>query len=647
MDDFQVDLPGTHLSGGMMGRGPPLLVMPVSWGMDSTIYTKGLSALQSTARLIFFDPRGVGDSGPAAGDADLSLATLVEDAEAVREHLGVHRWTLLGHSNGGYGALSYALKFPDRVERLILIDTAASREFEEEVVPAMHKHPAFPDLAAAGERVRTEGTEDAFRDMMAAMFAMAVKDPERFRAANADLLEKMRFSPSRLRVSQEDLKGYDVRAQLWEIRAPTLVITGLHDLIVPHTATEALAQGIKTSRLLVFEDSGHWPFVEERERFVKEVRMFLEPMRAADEILGAIHEDEAVTVATSGDLEAEAPEAEPEVEAPEDAPMEPDAPAAPALEEEEIPAISPPQEPEKEEEPSEEGEIPGIEEADEETGETPDHPEVELPAIAPEPLAETENLAVEESPSPQEMGSREEPPLEAAPDAGPSPPPRPSLEDFLRTDLLAPESQEEEPEPPSPPLAEPEPEATPMEEEPEEEDDDEEEPEPATEEVPAPILQVVASLEVPEEAPDDSVLDVVERTPEEPPVLVTSPPRRAADPRPRQTTPPDRVRATRKRTPAKKPLRKAASRPLKRPVRKLAAPRRPLAARKVAKRILKPAKKAKRVPRRQTARRVAKKTSRRQKATRPVRRMPRKSKAHARKPANRSIQKKTKKSRRR
>ena len=100
MDEFRVDLPGTHLAGEILGRGPPVLVMPVTWGMDSHIYAKGFSALQGFARLVFFDPRGVGDSGPAE-DPDLSLDTLVDDAEAVRKSLGVPRWTILGHSNGG------------------------------------------------------------------------------------------------------------------------------------------------------------------------------------------------------------------------------------------------------------------------------------------------------------------------------------------------------------------------------------------------------------------------------------------------------------------------------------------------------------------------------------------------------------------
>jgi len=296
MDEFRVSRPGTHLAVEAIGRGPPMLVMPVTWGMDSHIYARGFSALQGLARLIFFDPRGVGDSGPAE-EADLSLDTLVEDAEAVRQHLGVPRWTILGHSNGGYGALTYALRYPDRVERLILLDTAASREFEEEVVPAMRDHAAFPALVAAGERVRTEGTEDAFRAMMAATFAMAVKDPERFRSANEELLERMRFSPARLRHSSEDLRAYDLRARLKELRMPTLVVAGRHDLIVPFTATEALSRGIGGARFVAFEESGHWPFVEERDRFVSEVAEFLTagketptsaPERTPEEIVDAV-----------------------------------------------------------------------------------------------------------------------------------------------------------------------------------------------------------------------------------------------------------------------------------------------------------------------------------------------------------------------
>jgi len=311
VETFRIDRPGTHVTASVMGRGPPLLVMPVSWGMDSYVYTRGFSALQGKTRLVFFDPRGVGDSG-AAEDPDLPLDVLVEDADAVREHLGLKRWTVLGHSNGGFGALAYVLAHPDRVERLILVCTAASRAFEEEAVQRMRDHAAWPELVQAGDRLRTEGTEEAFRDMMGVMFTMAVRDPERFRRANEDLLGRMRFSPARLRHSSVDLHGYDLRARLNEIRVPTLIIAGKHDLIVPPSASKEIFEGIKASRLIVFPESGHWPFVEERALFVEEVEEFLKDVEVPTET-----PPEPEEIVTPAEPEAPVAPAEPEVEEPE------------------------------------------------------------------------------------------------------------------------------------------------------------------------------------------------------------------------------------------------------------------------------------------------------------------------------------------
>ncbi len=76
------------------------------------------------------------------------------------------------------------------------------------------------------------------------------------------------------------LPSYDVTARLGEITAPTLVITGRSDFITPpKQGGERLAARIPGAKLEIFEKSGHFPFIEENERFIEVVRPFLAGLR--------------------------------------------------------------------------------------------------------------------------------------------------------------------------------------------------------------------------------------------------------------------------------------------------------------------------------------------------------------------------------
>ncbi len=71
------------------------------------------------------------------------------------------------------------------------------------------------------------------------------------------------------------IPSYDVRPRLGEIAIPTLVLAGRHDWVTPVGQSEAIAAGIPDTEFVVFEESGHSPFVEEQDRFLAVVRRFM------------------------------------------------------------------------------------------------------------------------------------------------------------------------------------------------------------------------------------------------------------------------------------------------------------------------------------------------------------------------------------
>lgn len=251
---------GARILYRVSGKGPFAMVMPVPWGLDSYIQTRGFSALGFYLALVTFDPRGVGGSDPVRTDDEFSRDTTSADAAAVADAVGLSRSVVIGHSGGGAIALAYALAFPHRVSHLILVSSAA---WWPDPSP-LRTERGFPD------------TEAEMRERMREEMGRAVRHPDVFAHAMDELLPKMRFSPERLRwVVSVGARTYDLRERLGEIRIPTLILHGREDGRVPLERAEELHRGIANSRLRVLDDCGHWPHVEKRVEFVAVVKEFL------------------------------------------------------------------------------------------------------------------------------------------------------------------------------------------------------------------------------------------------------------------------------------------------------------------------------------------------------------------------------------
>ena len=251
---------GARILYRVSGKGPFAMVMPVPWGLDSYIQTRGFSSLGFYLALVTFDPRGVGGSDAARSDDEFSRDTTARDAAAVADAAGLPRSVVIGHSGGGAVALAYALLYPERVSHLILISTAAW----------------WSDPSPLRTDLGFPGTGDEMRERMREEVARSVRHPEIFAHAMDELLPRMRFSPERLKwMVTTGAKSYDVRGGLSEICAPTLILHGREDGRVPLERAEELHRGILGSKLMVLEDCGHWPHVEKRAEFVAAVTDFL------------------------------------------------------------------------------------------------------------------------------------------------------------------------------------------------------------------------------------------------------------------------------------------------------------------------------------------------------------------------------------
>jgi pimeloyl-ACP methyl ester carboxylesterase len=251
------------------GRGAPVVLVP-GFGAGLWIWYRQIPALAERFRVIAFDPRGVARS-PAA-DAELSTRLLADDLAALLEGLGVVDAHVLGGSFGGFVAQEFALAHPERTRGLILCCTSYGG--------AGHLPPSAETLEAIAS---TKGlnTEDRVRENLLLAFSPRFVEGDAEEVARVIALRAENPVPEHVYLRQlQAAVAFDARAGLASVKAPTLVITGDADRIVPHENSVNLAALIPGARLRVVGGGSHAFFIERADEFNRAVIDFVEEVES-------------------------------------------------------------------------------------------------------------------------------------------------------------------------------------------------------------------------------------------------------------------------------------------------------------------------------------------------------------------------------
>lgn len=246
------------------GDGEPLLlIMGLSGDMTSWIFQ--IPEFSRKYRVIAFDNRGVGQSD--APDVPYSTAMMADDTAGLLDALGVERAHIMGLSMGGMIAQELALKYPQRVKSLILATTAAR-------LYSWATHILGTMLRLDQEGVNRE-TLTTLR--LSWWFTDKVFDnPELVRT----VIDTMLANPYPQSVHGHARQfaaatEHDTRERIGKITAPTLVLVGKEDILLPVKMSEELAAGIPNAELVVLEGGGHLFSVEIADKFNLAVLEFL------------------------------------------------------------------------------------------------------------------------------------------------------------------------------------------------------------------------------------------------------------------------------------------------------------------------------------------------------------------------------------
>ncbi len=259
---------GVGLAVDVAGTGPGLVLVH-GFGGAKEDFGDHIEALARDHTVVIFDHRGHGASDKPDDRAAYSLDRLVADTLDVADALGLERFRLLGHSMGGMVARRLVLENPDRVEALILMDTAPGP------IPGL---PA-DDLELASAIVLAEG-KDVLKPLLD---ERAVLDTPAYRQMLLDRPGYQEFCDKKW----DDLSGVmwgtlvleilrqpDDRARLGEISVPTLVLVGEQDKPLVKPARE-MAELIPGAQLVVIPGGGHSPQFENPDAWIAAVQAFL------------------------------------------------------------------------------------------------------------------------------------------------------------------------------------------------------------------------------------------------------------------------------------------------------------------------------------------------------------------------------------
>jgi proline-specific peptidase len=286
----RIAVPGGHVWYQITGPdqpGIPLLCLHGGPGMPHD-YLEPLAGLATTRPVIFYDQLGCGESDRPADEALWTVDRFVEELAIVRAELGLDKLHLFGNSWGGWLALQYTLDRKPELDGLVLSSSPPSvarwisdcaelrAKLDDDVREVLDRHEGSGYFSCPEYQW---AITQFYRRHLCRASPWPDCVERTFAGMGADVYQTM-WGPSEFGPVTGRLQNWDVTSRLAEIGVPTLVTGGRYDEARPeHLAV--LSEGISDCELVIFENSSHLAFVEERDTYLRVVQDFLARVEAA------------------------------------------------------------------------------------------------------------------------------------------------------------------------------------------------------------------------------------------------------------------------------------------------------------------------------------------------------------------------------
>lgn len=254
-------------------RRPVIILVPGGPGGNHSVYLPITDYLLQFADLILFDPRG---GSSLASDAQYcTIEHYIDDIEAIRSYFNLEKIILLGGSYGSMASLGYAIRYPEKLEKLILLAGAPSYKFIEAAKKNLDRKGNTQQKIVAQKL--WEGTfhnakefSDFYR-IMAPLYCVNSKTTPP--TTSSEIPYNVEVTNLGFR---QFLRTFDYENEIEKITCPTLIIWGAEDWINDLCYATFIAEKIPKSTLHIFENCGHFAEVDQPTLFFNALNSFLE-----------------------------------------------------------------------------------------------------------------------------------------------------------------------------------------------------------------------------------------------------------------------------------------------------------------------------------------------------------------------------------
>ncbi|MGB2870917.1 alpha/beta fold hydrolase [Psychrobacillus psychrotolerans] len=228
------------------------------------------------SKVFLVNLKDVGNSDKAENAYELSMVDAVLDLEEIRKVYGYPSWTFAGHSTGGMLGVLYGIHFSSSLKSLILVGSSA-REYSSSSSKCIYNegHPKFKRMQDLMELLKQQNLKGEERNRLSKeRTQLSLFRPENYELYFSKNIIK-KISANRLNFFSREQLIFDVTRQLSAVKTKTIILCGRHDVQCPVDFSVEMSELIPDASLHIFEQSNHYPFLEEDFEFKRVVKSVL------------------------------------------------------------------------------------------------------------------------------------------------------------------------------------------------------------------------------------------------------------------------------------------------------------------------------------------------------------------------------------
>ncbi|MCR8557330.1 alpha/beta hydrolase [Mucilaginibacter sp. BJC16-A38] len=265
------------------GAGPVLLLPSPGWG-PSVDYIRPLTIFEQYFTMVYFDTRHSGQSTGPEDPEQYTLEHFVADIDALREYLDQPQIFVAGHSGGGHQVLEYGIRHSDHLSGIISIDAIAAADalrgaelmkriaFKKDEPYYVNNPSVYEKASALMSIMGSDKAPKTLREIIDTMGCFYFHEPEKAK----EIFSNLEFNDQVFGyVNAMGFQGKNLLPELHQIKAPVLIISGDDDFICdPMTQAVRIRAHIPSSKLVILDDCGHFPWIEQPRAFNEQCELW-------------------------------------------------------------------------------------------------------------------------------------------------------------------------------------------------------------------------------------------------------------------------------------------------------------------------------------------------------------------------------------